>query len=144
MNISISNETTSRVVKKNIIAEVNFFCKQIELLVFDLSIAFVGDERMIAINSQYLQHEGSTDIITFDYSEDNKAGTEGELIICVDQAKRQSKEYSVTLENELTRLLIHGLLHLRGYDDKTTVLRKKMTAKENELIELWYQNQNTN
>jgi len=140
MDISIDNETNSRIVKKNILELVEFGSKKIKLKISDLSIAFVNDDRMTEVNEQYLQHEGTTDIITFDYTEDKSAGIEGELVICVDQAKRQAREYKVELANELARLVFHGLLHLGGYDDITDELQKKMTEMENELLSTWFTN----
>jgi len=137
MDISIDNETSSRIVKKNIVQIVELGCKTLNLQICDLSIAFVHDDRMTEVNEQYLQHEGTTDIITFDYTEENSDIVEGELVICVDQAKRQARDYKVELANELARLVFHGLLHLAGYDDITDDLQKKMTEKENELLSIW-------
>jgi len=137
MDISIDNETSSRIVKKNIVQIVELGCKTLNLQICDLSIAFVHDDRMTEVNEQYLQHEGTTDIITFDYTEENSDIVEGELVICVDQAKRQARDYKVELANELARLVFHGLLHLAGYDDITDDLQKKMTEKENELLNIW-------
>lgn len=137
MDISIDNETSSRIVKKNIVQIVELGCKTLNLQISDLSIAFVHDDRMTEVNEQYLQHEGTTDIITFDYTEENSDIVEGELVICVDQAKRQARDYKVELANELARLVFHGLLHLAGYDDITDDLQKKMTEKENELLNIW-------
>jgi len=137
MVISIDNETSSRIVKKNIIQLVELGCKTLNLQICDLSIAFVHDDSMTEVNEQYLQHEGTTDIITFDYTEENSDIVEGELVICVDQAKRQARDYKVELANELARLVFHGLLHLAGYDDITDDLQKKMTEKENELLNIW-------
>jgi len=92
------------------------------------------------MNQKHLSHKGSTDIITFDYSEvPGGKLIDGEIIICVDEAKRHSKIYKVTLTDELYRLLFHGLLHLTGYDDINPGKKKAMTAKEDELLTLWNQ-----
>jgi len=90
---------------------------------------------MTELNERFLQHAGSTDVITFDYVE---PGSEpllhGELFLCVDEAKVQSTRYATTWQSELVRYLVHGVLHLCGYDDRTTAQRRKMKAAENRLL----------
>ncbi|PID27172.1 MAG: rRNA maturation RNase YbeY [Candidatus Cloacimonadota bacterium] len=138
MNITILNETKSKIVKTKIKNQISIFADLYNREVDSLSISYIGDENMIKLNNDYLNHEGSTDIITFDYSEEESNIIDGELIICVDQAKRQARDYKVLLENELTRLLYHGLLHLEGFNDSTNEEREVMREKENQLLALWY------
>lgn len=95
----------------------------------EIAYIFCNDERILEINKQYLQHDYYTDIITFDYSEGNVIS--GDIFISVDTVKSNSDEFEVSFEKELQRILIHGILHLCGQDDKTPELRTEMTAKEN-------------
>ena len=113
----------------------------LNLDVFDLSIIMVRAPEMARINQNFLQHEGSTDVITFDYAEtgtrDTRQATRslhGEIFICIDDAIAQAKEFRTTWQTELARYVIHGALHLRGYDDIRAADRRKMKREENRLV----------
>ncbi len=138
-NITADNFSTSRVALKKILKAVEFFIKMNSVKVNSLSVSFVNDSEMETLNAKYLSHKGSTDIITFDYTENTAEGIDGELIICTDEAKRQSKAYDVLLSDELNRLVFHGLLHLTGYDDTDAKKQKIMKSKEDEILTLWNQ-----
>lgn len=99
----------------------------------DIAYIFCSDERILEVNKQYLQHDYYTDIITFDYSEGQIIS--GDIFISVDTVKTNAREFGVSFEQELNRILIHGILHLCGQDDKTPELRLEMTRKENLAIE---------
>ncbi|MBI3418160.1 MAG: rRNA maturation RNase YbeY [Verrucomicrobia bacterium] len=101
---------------------------------FDLSIQLVNASVMAKLNEQFLQHQGSTDVITFDYRESGSAALHGEIVICLDDAVKQAREFRTTWPGELTRYVIHGVLHLRGYDDLNSSDRKKMKREENRLL----------
>ena len=106
---------------------------------FELGISFVSSSRMAEINQQYLQHEGSTDVITFDYREGYEAGSEsselaGEIYISVSDARRQAREFGTRWEEEVVRYIVHGILHLRGYDDVAAAKRTVMKREENRLL----------
>ena len=94
----------------------------------EIAYIFCSDERILEINKQYLNHDYFTDIITFDYCE----GTiiSGDIFISVDTVLSNSNEYGVSFETELLRIIIHGILHLCGQDDKTPETRAEMTEKE--------------
>ncbi|HLP05243.1 MAG TPA: rRNA maturation RNase YbeY [Paludibacter sp.] len=98
----------------------------------DIAYVFCSDERILEINKQYLDHDYFTDIITFDYSD--KSSISGDIFISVDTVRSNAAEFGVTFEQELLRIIIHGILHLCGQDDKTPELRKEMTKKENEAL----------
>ncbi|MBU4485409.1 MAG: rRNA maturation RNase YbeY [Candidatus Delongbacteria bacterium] len=140
-NIIVENYTRSKIVFRNIFRTVDFFLKLTKTNVKTLSISFIGDEEMELLNRKYLSHKGSTDIITFDYSDNQSTADDidAEMIICVDQAKRQSKNYNVLLNEELNRLLFHGFLHLTGFDDKDAKKIKIMKSREEEILRLWNQ-----
>ena len=104
-----------------------------EKKVGDIAYIFCSDERILEINKQYLNHDYFTDIITFDYSEGSIIS--GDIFISVDTVQSNSAEFGVSFETELLRILIHGILHLCGQDDKTPELRTEMTKKENSALE---------
>lgn len=94
----------------------------------EISIIFCDDEYLLKINKNYLDHNYYTDIITFDYSDNNVLS--GDLFISVDRVKQNAGTYQKTLKNELFRVIIHGILHLSGYDDKTDEEKMEMRNKE--------------
>ena len=97
-----------------------------------ISYIFCDDERILEVNKHYLQHDYYTDIITFDYSA--KRFISGDIFISLDTVKSNSEELGVDFYQELHRILIHGILHLCGQDDKTPESRKEMTRKENNAL----------
>jgi probable rRNA maturation factor len=99
---------------------------------YDLTILFVNESRMAELNQLHLHHDGTTDIITFDYS--TPALLHGELVICPAVASAHATKFHVSLGREFTRYLIHGVLHLRGHDDQKPTARRKMKAEENRLL----------
>jgi probable rRNA maturation factor len=102
---------------------------------FDVTINLVGEREMTRINETHLQHAGSTDVITFDYSPGPPAELlAGELFVCLDEAVLQAKRFRTTWQSELVRYIIHGLLHLKGFDDLQPVARRKMKRQENRLL----------
>jgi len=98
----------------------------------DVAYIFCNDEKILEVNRQYLQHDYYTDIITFDYSEGNKIS--GDIFISLDTVQSNAEELNQQFEDELNRILIHGVLHLCGQDDKTPQLRSEMTQKENDAL----------
>jgi rRNA maturation RNase YbeY len=108
---------------------------ELQLEAFELGIYLVGDELMTRINEEHLQHAGTTDVITFDYRDpDHPERLEGEVLICVPEAIRQSRKFRCTWQQEVVRYIIHGVLHLRGYDDVTAALRRVMKREETRLL----------
>lgn len=102
----------------------------------ELSYVFCSDDDLLYINNRYLDHDTFTDIITFDYSED--VSISAEIYISIDRVKENAKDFKVKFENELRRVLVHGVLHCCGYGDSTKELKAKMRALENKKIELFH------
>jgi len=94
----------------------------------ELGYMFCSDQRLLEINKEYLGHDYFTDIITFDYVEDDVIN--GDIAISVDTVAKNAVEYGVTFEQELMRVMIHGVLHLTGQADKTDTEFKEMKEKE--------------
>ncbi len=101
--------------------------------VANISIVFVGDKKIQSVNKKFLQHNYVTDIITFILEEKI---LEVEIYINPQQAKRQAKEYDVSFLNEISRLLIHGILHCVGYDDTTEKKKKIMFQQQEKYVEM--------
>lgn len=95
----------------------------------DISIIFSSDNYILDINIKYLQHDYFTDIITFDYCVGNVIS--GDLFISVDSVRDNSMYFKTKFEDELDRVIVHGLLHLMGYDDHTDEQQELMRHKEN-------------
>ena len=111
----------------------------------ELSILLVGDEEMRGINAEYRGKDRPTDVISFAMSDGEFPGLNedilGDVVISLDTAKRQAIERDVSITQEVNFLLIHGILHLNGYDhEKSEPERLKMEKKERELIEELEQN----
>ena len=102
----------------------------------DVNYVFCSDDYLLKINIEYLDHDYLTDIITFDNSEDEKL-IEGDIFISLDRVRDNAKTFEVSFEHELKRVLVHGILHLCGYFDKTEEEEKLMRSKENHYIQLF-------
>ncbi len=100
----------------------------------EIGIVFVNDIAMRNLNTKYLGHRYTTDVLSFPLSLPAAPSLEGELYVNLDQARRQAAEYGVTMNNEIARLVIHGLLHLLGYDDRTKAAKARMTAEEDKWL----------
>ena len=96
----------------------------------EINVILCSDEYLLAINQQYLQHDTYTDIITFDHSDDTKK-VMGDIFISIERVNENAKKFNVTEQNELHRVMIHGVLHLLGYGDKSDKEKAIMTEKEN-------------
>ena len=96
----------------------------------ELNYVFCSDSYLLEMNQLYLKHDTYTDIITFDNSETDMKVL-GDLFISIDRIRENAKNFGVTETDELHRVMIHGLLHLLGYGDKSKTEKAKMTEKEN-------------
>lgn len=128
---------------------IQFICDNIEMPVFDrvraerwirsvaadygftvgdITYIFCGDAKILAVNREFLQHDYYTDVITFDYSTRDRLS--GDIFISLDTVRSNAAQAGTTFEQELHRILIHGILHLTGQGDKTPETKVQMTAKE--------------
>ena len=154
MSVLVSNRQRAKKVNSRLLKQiVNDLFAELGIAEAELGIALVGAKEMARVNWQFLQHEGSTDVITFDYSdsadddarrlkseksEPPHAGSgkfiRGELFICVDDAVTQAREFGTGWQSEVVRYVVHGVLHLLGYDDLEPALRREMKREENRLV----------
>ena len=100
----------------------------------EVGYMFVDDEKILEVNNEYLGHDYYTDIITFDYDEDDIIN--GDLVISLDTVKSNAEFFDKTYEEELFRVIIHGILHLCGINDKGPGEREIMEAAENKALEM--------
>jgi len=98
----------------------------------DVNYIFCNDERILEVNREYLQHDYYTDIITFDYTEEDTIS--GDLFISLDTVKTNSEQFGTEYDEELHRTIIHGILHLCGINDKGPGEREIMEAAENRAL----------
>ncbi len=101
----------------------------------DINFIYCSDEYLLKINKQYLEHDFFTDVITFDYCEDSIVS--GDIFMSLERIIENSKIYSDSIKKELLRIIIHGVLHLVGFNDKTNNEKLEMTKKENFYLELF-------
>lgn len=102
----------------------------------NVNVIFCSDEYLLEINKNHLDHDYFTDIITFDYSDDEQLV--GDLFISVDRIADHAFEFKTTFDRELARVLIHGFLHLLQYNDKTDSEQKIMRKKEDDCLNFLY------
>lgn len=100
----------------------------------DIGYLFCSDERILEVNRQFLQHDYYTDIITFDYCQGNRIA--GDLVISLDTVRTNAEQFGAEYETELNRVIIHGILHLCGINDKGPGEREIMEAEENKALAL--------
>jgi rRNA maturation RNase YbeY len=158
LNLAFRNRQRTRALRLPLLRRLTRHVLEYELGVVDyeLGFHFVEPEEMAEVNEQFLQHKGSTDVITFDHSGfggapisksarrqavHQHAGLEtgapmlhGEIFISVADAVKQSREFRTTWQSEVARYIIHALLHLRGHDDLQAAARRVMKREENRLL----------
>ena len=115
--------------KRKTTAWIKQIASQLKKKIGNISYVFCSDEYILQINKQYLNHDYYTDIITFDYSENNTIS--GDIFISLDTVKSNAEQFNTNYDDELRRVIIHGILHLCGINDKSPKEQKVMTQEEN-------------
>ena len=141
MNLSIINRQRAQKINIRSFRQIlETLMTELKIVDAELGITLVSAKEMARINWDYLQHAGSTDVITFDHSEPKPRQKKylltlhGELFICVEEAMLQAGLFHTRWESELIRYAVHGVLHLLGYDDLKPHLRRTMKREENRLV----------
>jgi len=132
--INIFSDKSFKVDKIKIKLLISEVLKLLSLELRKMEISFVSDLVLFKVNKQYLNHEYFTDIITFSYAMDSKVDCE--LLISYETALYNAKKYKTKLNSEIVRLIVHGILHVSGYDDKMKSDKIKMKKKENAFVKL--------
>ena len=129
----VSHEFSQRITNKAELKKwLQAVAKSEKKSIGDLTYIFTGDDYLHDLNKKYLHHNTLTDIITFDYSEDGILN--GDIFISIERVKENALKFKATFKEELYRVMVHGLLHLAGYTDKTKATQAKMRKKENEAL----------
>lgn len=137
--LEIANRQRTKRVRLSLLRQIatHLLTKEVGLESWNLSLCLLAAPAMTHLNEAFVGHSGSTDVITFDYSEPSPAaGTDtlqGEIFICVDEALVQARKFRTSWQSELVRYLVHGVLHLRGFDDLQLGDRRRMKREENRL-----------
>ena len=145
-NVSIANRQRVRPINSRLLRRIveTLLSELPQVRHANLGIRLVAAPEMTRLNETFLRHAGSTDVVTFDYSDggahmdsEGIRGTQhasalhGEIVICLDEAVAQASRYRTTWHAELVRYTIHGILHLLGFDDLKPAARRKMKRAEN-------------
>lgn len=132
ITIEVSTNKNFVVDKKNLKKMIRQMLKKIGKDFSSIELSFLRDDELFEINKKFLNHETYTDIITFTYEFNNALMTE--ILISYERAFENSKKYNCTFEDEILRLIAHGLLHSIGFEDKTKSQKLKMRKAENDLL----------
>lgn len=133
VNIEIFTHEEFRINKKKLLSVVKILLKNLGKKFESVEISFLKDEDVYKMNKNFLNHDALTDILTFPYSEKEPYSTE--IIISFERAKENAKKYKVKYEEEILRLIAHGLLHTIGFNDFTRSEKLKMRREENKLLD---------
>jgi len=136
MSIVIANRQRTRAINaRQLQAITRGLFEELKITEGELGINLVDAREMTRVNETFLQHKGSTDVITFDHAEGAASpALHGELFICVDEAILQARRFRTTWQSEVVRYVVHGVLHLLGHDDHRADRRRNMKREENRLV----------
>lgn len=137
MTISFANENIHFVLpeKRRIRHWIQQICQQQGKRVGEIGYLFCDDAYLLQANLEYLNHDTLTDIITFDYVEGDVIS--GDIMISVERVQENAEKFAVPFEQELHRVIIHGVLHLLGQEDKSDAGASQMRKREEEALTVW-------
>lgn len=118
--------------KRKLKSWIERICLIEKRVIGNLNFIFTSNDKILDINIQYLSHNYLTDIITFSFNTENIVS--GDIFICIEKVKENSISYNTTFYEELHRVIIHGVLHLTGYDDITSKKQQVMRSREDEAL----------
>jgi probable rRNA maturation factor len=152
MNVTAASHQQTRKINLRLLKKITAaLLAELEIKQAEIGICLVAAPEMTRLNETFLKHKGSTDVIAFDYGfgvppsggkfskksdRTNRLKPElrtlhGEIYICVDEAVLQARKFGTSWQSEIVRYLVHGVLHLLGFDDSSAVARRKMKSEEN-------------
>lgn len=103
----------------------------------DVTVIFVDDARIVELNRKFLGRDFPTDVLAFDLRDPSPEGPSGEVYVSLERAEEQAREFGVPYEEEVARLVFHGLLHLAGFEDVTPEGRERMEAEVERYLSVW-------
>jgi len=141
-NVSIANRQQTRAIDLRMLRRIvhTLLSELFQTGHAEVGISLVASPAMTRLNETFLRHAGSTDVITFDYSSyesritNHESRLHGEIFVCVDEAVIQARRFRTSWQSELVRYIVHGVLHLLGFDDARPVVRQGMKSEENRLL----------
>ena len=144
LDLTIQNRQRTRAINSRYLEQIitTLLSDLLDVKQVELGVTLVAASEMTRLNETFLKHEGSTDVITFDYREPGtsrlKPGSviRGEILVCVQEAILQARRFRATWQQEVIRYVVHGVLHLLGYDDGRVADRRKMKREETRLLHL--------
>ena len=147
MSVAVTNSQRTRKINLRLLKKITgTLLMELEVEAAELAICLVDEAEMTRINETFLRHGGSTDVITFDYTDSDSArpadsvhrvtcpAIQGEIFVCVDEAVAQARKFDTNWQSEVARYIVHGVLHLTGHNDHRPAARKKMKREENRLL----------
>ncbi len=129
-----SSQTALRVPRKRLTELVAFVARQERAKIAEVDLAVVNSDEISSLNRRYLRHPGPTDVLSFDLSDAGREGICAQIIVCGDVAAAQGRLHGLTPQRELMVYVIHGLLHLMGYEDESRRGVARMSARQDELL----------
>ena len=141
VRVDVSNaHRRYRIGKKQVGSYVQFVFKKERRKRGEVSVVFVDDRIIRKLNREYLSHDYVTDVISFPLTE-RRGEVQGEIYISADRARVQANRFGVRFGEEIARLVIHGTLHLIGYDDTTPRAAAEMKKREDRFVRNWFENE---
>jgi probable rRNA maturation factor len=150
MSIVITNRQRARKIRRQMLKQIaTALLADLEVETAEIGICLVTAAEMTRLNETFLRHAGSTDVITFDYLIEGRAGSplpadrahgvsrpkvHGEIFVCVEEAVLQAHKYGTSWQSEIVRYIIHGILHLLGFDDADKDARHRMKREERRVL----------
>jgi probable rRNA maturation factor len=155
MNMTVASRQRVQKINRRLLKQITTaLLADLKIEKAELGIHLVAVQEITRLNEKFLHHKGSTDVITFDYtnevaqasrlprpsnrrqssSRDGCATFHGEIFICVDEAVLQARKFGTSWQSEVIRYMVHGVLHLLGFDDSSAGARRKMKREENRLL----------
>ena len=129
-----SSQHAVRVPRADIRRLVSFLAEEEEAAIAEVDLAVVPAGEMAAMNRRYLRHAGATDVLSFDMSDDTRRGLAVQLVVCGEVAAKEAAARGLPVRHELLLYVVHGLLHVMGYEDQSVRGAAKMHAREEELL----------
>jgi probable rRNA maturation factor len=135
MELVINNRQRARRLDRKLLNQIaEFTLSESRVESAELGIHFVSPKQMANVHEQFMNIAGSTDVITFDHGSEPPAKIHGEIFISIEDAIAQAREFKTTWQSETARYMVHGILHLLGYDDLEAQARAKMKREEDRLV----------
>jgi len=139
IRVDVYNAHPRRRVRKQTVARyVSRVLRDERLRRADIGVIAIDTRMCRRMNRQYLSHDYSTDVISFPLTAENGKRLEGEIYVNLDKAHEQARTYGVTAAQEIARLIVHGTLHLAGYDDRRRKEARRMRERENRYVQLLF------